>query len=211
MIRINLLPEEFRRRKRKIRISVNWGYVVAAVVGVLLILLVLTIWQKSRLGRLEKNIYQTRMEAERQKADLELVQELIALKERILQHVQVVEELNQSRTRWLEILAALSGSVPGEMWLVSLRENSVGGNFQAQVQGMSFSLKPIAVFMDNLDETELFSNSQFTYAQRLAVHEGMAYDFEIVADLLSYERKFLSQKTSSDEKDAKGKRSKQKR
>jgi len=186
---------------------VNWGYLVAAVVGFFLILLVLTIWQKSRLSSLEKRIYQTRMEAERQKADLELVQELTALKERILRHVQVVEELNQSRTRWMEILTALSGSVPEEMWLVSLRENRVGGNFQAQIQGMSFSLKPIAVFMDNLDETELFSNSQFTYAQRLAVDEGMAYDFEILADLLSYERKLLSQKTSSDEQAVKGKRS----
>lgn len=211
MIRINLLPEEFRARKRKIRVSVNWGYLVAAVVGFFLILFVLTIWQKSRLGRLEKNIYQTRMEAERQKADLELVQELIALKERILKHVQVVEELNQSRTRWMEILTALSSSVPEEMWLVSLRENRVGGNFQAQIQGMSFSLKPIAVLMDNLDETALFSNSQFTYAQRLAVAEGMAYDFEIVADLLSYERKFLSQKTSADGGGVKGKRGKQKR
>lgn len=211
MIRINLLPEEFRARKRKIRISVGWGYVAAVVAGFFLILLVLTVWQKSRLGRLEKDIHQTRVEAERQKADLELVQELIALKERILKHVRVVEELNQSRTRWMEILTALSGSVPNEMWLASLRENKVGVNSQAYIQGMSFSLRPIALLMDNLDETELFSNTQFTYAQRLAVAEGMAYDFEIVADLFSYERKYLTPKTSPDEEGMQGKRSKQKR
>jgi hypothetical protein len=33
MIRINLLPEEFQARKRKLRISPHWGFVVAAVVG----------------------------------------------------------------------------------------------------------------------------------------------------------------------------------
>ncbi|MCK4597372.1 hypothetical protein KAU04_05000, partial [bacterium] len=89
MIRINLLPEEFQSRKRKLRISPHWGFVVAAVVGFFLLLSLLTLWQRSNLNRLETEIRQTRVEAERQKADLKLVRELTALKEKILQRMQV--------------------------------------------------------------------------------------------------------------------------
>lgn len=199
MIRINLLPEEFRARKKKLRISLHWKYVAAVVVGFFLIPFLLTLWQKSRLGQLETEIRQTRVEAERQKADLELVQELTALKERILQRMQVVEQLNQNRTRWIEILTALNQSVPGEMWLASFKEERANREPQARIQGKSFSLKPIALFMNNLDETQWFSHPQFTYAQRVSVPDGMAYDFEIIADLFSYERRVSAHQASSEE------------
>lgn len=203
MIRINLLPEEFQVRKRKLRISPHWGFVVAAVVGFFLLLSLLTLWQRSQLNRLETEIRQTRVEAERQKADLKLVRELTALKEKILQRMQVVEQLNQNRTRWIEILTALSQSVPEDMWLVTFKEKGTDAAAQAQIQGMCFSLKPIALFMDRMEETEWFSRPRFTFARRVAVPDGMAYDFEVVADLFSYERIVFAQETFAEEKNLK--------
>jgi Tfp pilus assembly protein PilN len=208
MIRINLLPEEFRVRKRRLRISVRWLYVVAPVVGLFLILSLLTLWQQSRLGRLEDEILQTKAEAERHKADLQLVQELAAVKEKVLQRMQAVEQLNRNRTRWIEILTALSQSVPGDMWLASFKEDRGDGRPRARVQGMSFSLMPIAFFMDNLDETQWFSSSQFTRAHRIFVPHGIAYDFEVLADLMDYERRAVTKKDSPQKdlkKDKKGK------
>jgi len=196
MIRINLLPDEFRVRKRRVRISVRWLYVAIPVVGFFLILFLLTLWQQSRLGRLEAEILQTRIEAERQKADLKLVRELAAVKEKVLQRMQAVEQLNRNRTRWIEILTSLSQSVPGDMWLASFKEDKGDKGPQARIQGMSFSLMPIAFFMDNLDETRWFSSSQFTRAQRVFVPHGIAYDFEILADLMDYERRAATQQDS---------------
>ena len=205
MVRINLLPEEFRRRKRKLRISGRWWYIAAVVGGVCLILLALTMWQKSRIGRLETEISQTRAEAERQKADLELVRELTALKENILQRMQVVEQLNQNRTRWLDILTALSQSVPEDMWLVSFKGSEIGESSQARIQGMSFSLKPIALFMDSMEKTQRFTEPEFTFAQRVPVPEGMAYNFEVLTGLLRYGKGPAVQQTSSEKEDLKGK------
>jgi len=205
MIRINLLPEEFRVRKRGLRISKRWLHVGVPVVGFFLILSLLTLWQRSCLDRLEDEILQTRVEAERQKADLELVQRLAAFKEKVLQRMQAVEQLNRNRTRWIEILTALSQSVPGDMWLVSFKEDKGDQGPRARIQGMSFSLKPIALFMDNLVETQRFSHAQFTRAQRMLIPHGMAYDFEVLADLAAYERKAASLKDSSQEDAKKGK------
>jgi Tfp pilus assembly protein PilN len=211
MIRINLLPEEFRVRKRRIRISARWLYVVGPVVGFFLILFALTLWQQSRLGRMDDEILQTRAEAERHKADLRLVQELAAVKEKVLQRMQAVEELNRNRTRWIEILTALSQSVPGDMWLASFKEDIGNGNPRARIQGVSFSLMPIAFFMDNLDETQWFSRSQFTRAHRVFVPHGIAYDFEVLADLMDYERRAVAQKDSPKKDLKKGKKGKSKK
>ncbi len=197
MIRINLLPEEFRPRKRKLRITRRWGYVTGAVVGLFLILMALTLVQQSRLGRLQEDIRETRIEAERQKADLKLVQELSVLKEKILQRMQVVEKLNRNRTRWIEILAALSKSVPEDTWLIAFKENPVSGEARAAIEGMSFSLRPIAFFMDHLEETQWFSHPQFAYAQRIPVSDGMAYNFEIQVGLLSYQKQAAALRDSS--------------
>ncbi|MFC1683021.1 PilN domain-containing protein [Candidatus Zixiibacteriota bacterium] len=186
MIKINLLPEEFHARKRKIRFAPRWGFWGAGILVFFLVLALLTVWQRSQLGRLEKEIRQTRIEAEKHKADLELVRELTALKERILQRMRVVEELNQNRTRWIEIFSALSAAMPEDMWLVSFKELRTAEGPQAQIHGMSFSLKPIARLMDRVEETKWFSYPRFSYARRVPVPEGMAYDFELMADLFSY-------------------------
>ena len=179
MIRINLLPEEFHIHKRKLRVSLRSSFFVAAFVALCAIISLLTLWQRSRLRSLDENIRQTRIEAERQRTDLALVEELTALKERILERMQVVEQLNQNRTRWIDILTDLSSSMPEEMWLMSFKEERAGSNEQARIRGMTFSLKPIATFMDQLGEKDCFQQPQFTYAQRIPVREGMAYDFEI--------------------------------
>lgn len=183
MIRINLLPEEFHIRKRKLRVSSRSSLFVATFVVFCLIIFFLTMWQQSRLKRLDEDIQQTRIEAERQRTDLALVEELTALKERILERMQVVEQLNQNRTRWIEILTDLSASMPGEMWLMSFKEEQTNNTGQARIQGMTFSLKPIASFMDQLEESGWFQQPQFTYAQRIPILEGMAYDFEVRAGL----------------------------
>jgi type IV pilus assembly protein PilN len=201
MIKINLLPEEFRTGKRKLRITPRWGYTAAAVAGFFVILFALTMWQRSRLVRVEDQIRQAKIEAERQKADLELVRELTALKERVLQRMQVVEQLNQNRTRWIEILTALSKSVPGDTWLMAFKED---GGSQARIQGMSFSLRPIALFMNNLDETQWFVEPRFTYAQRIPVQDGLAYDFEIMTNLLSYEKETAAAADSAQASPGKG-------
>jgi len=198
MIRINLLPEEFHVRKRKIHVSIRAGFFVAAFAGLCVIILLLTLWQGSRIRVLDEDIRQTRMEAERQRADLALVEELTALKERILERMQVVEQLNQNRTRWIDILTDLSTSMPEETWLMSFKEEYAGNSGQARIQGMTFSLKPIALFMDQLEESDRFHQPQFTYAQRMPVQEGMAYDFEIRAKLSAPQRPHLSEETSGE-------------
>jgi type IV pilus assembly protein PilN len=198
MIRINLLPEEFHARKKKLRVTPRASFVVAGFVVICAVILLLTLWQGSRIKALDEDIRQTRMEAERQRADLALVEELTALKERILARMQVVEQLNQNRTRWIDILTDLSASMPGETWLMSFKEEDAGDFKQARIQGMTFSLKPIALFMDQLETSDRFVQPQFTYAQRMPVQQGMAYDFEIWAQLPAPQRPHLSDTTSGD-------------
>ena len=199
MIRINLLPEEFHVRRKRLHISIRGSFFIAALAGFCVIVLLLTLWQGSRIKALDKDITQTRMEAERQRADLALVEELTALKERILERMQVVEQLNRNRTRWIDILTDLSSAMPGEMWLMSFKEEQTGGSELARIQGMTFTLQPIALFMDQLEESDWFHQPQFTYAQRLPVQEGMAYDFEIQTELSAPWRPYLIHGTAEAE------------
>jgi Tfp pilus assembly protein PilN len=192
MIRINLLPEEFHVKKKKLRIAPRGGVVIAAVVVLFLIMALLAMWQKSRIGHLDKQIQQVRIEAEQQRADLALVERLTALKEKILQRMQAVETLNRNRTRWIDILTELSGAVPEDMWLVSFKEEATATGPSARIQGMTFSLKPIALFMGHLDEGEWFLDPQFTYARRTPIADGMAYDFELLSELFSHQRQLVN-------------------
>jgi Tfp pilus assembly protein PilN len=196
MIRINLLPEEFHVRRKKIRIAPGLGYIAAVVVGLFLIMALLTVWQRSRIGHLDRQIEQVQMEAERQRADLALVERLTELKNKILQRMQAVEKLNRNRTRWIDILTDLSTSIPGDLWLVSFKEEATANGEGARIQGMTFSLKPIALLMDNLEDRKWFLDPQFTYARRIPVPDGMAYDFEILSDLYSYDQPAASSDTS---------------
>jgi type IV pilus assembly protein PilN len=204
MIRINLLPEEFHVRRKKLHVSPRASFFVAAFVGLCAVVFLLTLWQGTRLRSLDEAIRKTRMEAERQRADLALVEELTALKERILERMQVVEQLNQNRTRWIDIMTDLSASMPEEMWLTSFKEEQTGNSGQARIQGMTFSLKPIALFMDQLEVSGWFQQPQFTYAQRLPVDEGMAYDFEIRAALSAPRKPHLSGETAGGAESAAG-------
>jgi Tfp pilus assembly protein PilN len=192
MIRINLLPEEFHVKKKKLRIAPRGGFVIAGVVVLFLIMALLAMWQKSRVGRLDEQIQQVRIEAEQQRADLALVERLTALKEKILQRMQAVETLNRNRTRWIDILTELNGAVPADMWLVSFKEETAAQGSGARIQGMTFSLKPIALFMDHLDEGKWFLEPQFTYARRTPIADGMAYDFELLSGLFSYQQQFVN-------------------
>ena len=196
MIRINLLPEEFHVRRKKIRIAPGLGYIVGAVVALFIIMTLLTVWQRSRIGHLDGQIQQIQMEAERQRADLALVERLTELKNRILQRMQAVEKLNRNRTRWIDILTDLNLSVPEDLWLVSFKEETSTNGDGARIQGMAFSLKPIALFMDSLGQKKWFLDPQFTYARRVPVPDGMAYDFEILSDLYSYDRPVARPDTS---------------
>jgi len=199
MIRINLLPEEFHVRKKRLRVSPRWSFFVAGFAVICAVIFLLTLWQGTRVRALDGAIQETRVEAERQRADLALVEELTALKERILERMQVVEQLNQNRTRWIDILTDLSLSMPEDMWLMTFKEERNASSGLARIQGMTFSLKPIALLMDELEESEWFRQPQFTYAQRLPVEEGMAYDFEIRAQLSAPWKPHLPDETDGGE------------
>jgi Tfp pilus assembly protein PilN len=124
------------------------------------------------------------------------VERLTELKNKILQRMQAVEKLNRNRTRWIDILTDLSTSIPGDLWLVSFKEEATANGEGARIQGMTFSLKPIALLMDNLEDRKWFLDPQFTYARRIPVPDGMAYDFEILSDLYSYDQPAASSDTS---------------
>ena len=85
---------------------------------------------------------------------------------------------------------------------MSFKEEQTGNFGQARIQGMTFSLKPIALFIDQLEESHWFQQPQFTYAQRLPVQEGMAYDFEIRAALSAPRRPHLGNATTGEEESA---------
>ncbi len=118
MIQINLLPEELKKRKRKLALpAIPILPIAAGVVGFLVALqLILTaaiFIGKAQLGFLEKR-WKT---LEPKKNEIDAIKKKISAKSR---EAQSIESLKKSALNWSRLLDELSSSLTANVWLAEL-------------------------------------------------------------------------------------------
>ncbi len=170
MIKVNLLPEDRRKRvkkRRKVSKPIREIPVMLVVIGLLAVLgtcLVLGLWHwklgknvnviNGEIAGIEKKIKDLNVDIanvedfKKQKGDLE-------------EKLGVIKQLEMKKKGPIHFMDQLASAVPPRLWLGEVSEN---GNSMTLV-GFSTDHSQISVFMGNLEKSPFFSNVELSGVQ----------------------------------------------
>jgi Tfp pilus assembly protein PilN len=202
-IEINLLPRELRGKRPGIGFDKNLT-LISAFIGILVVLVVgVSVLQGIKLKALDKKIAVAQKRTDELKRNIELVDALTELKDKILQRMSAIEALDRNRAVWVRVLEDLSRRVPDYLWLSLLSEgasqneaasdtatDSTVSFTQPQspikrvtIEGYSYSLNSLASFLIQLIRSQYFENMELQYVKRAEFKEYKSFSFQLVGDL----------------------------
>jgi Tfp pilus assembly protein PilN len=202
-IEINLLPVELRRKRKGLAFDKSVA-LLAAVFGSLIVLIVVaSVFQGIKLRALDAKVADAQSKVDQYKRNIELVDALVDVKDKLLQRMSAIESLDKNRTVWVRILEDLSRRVPDYMWLSLLREeptlltavsdstadsSSVSAmgekpTKRLTIEGNSYSLNSLASFMIQLMGSQYFKNMDLEYVKREDTKNRKTFAFQLVGDL----------------------------
>lgn len=216
MIEINLLPQDFKKGRRGFALQKNMLYVVAGGAGVLLLLVLLTFYQSVRLSSMDRKIQEARARTEQLKKDIQLVDALTEVKEKLLNRMSAIETLDRNRSVWVEILTDLSSRVPDYLWLSVFKENAPASAPQptaspvattspvaattpvapdtltkasrTTLEGYSYSLNGLAAFIISLMKSDYFKNVELNFVKAADVQKQKTFNFQLSCDLVYFDK-----------------------
>jgi type IV pilus assembly protein PilN len=176
VIRINLLPQEERVRRRKLpvlKIPQVGAVVPFAVLGALVVTVatVSTI-QSRKISTLQEESVVARREAESYKPQLEKIRQITQKREEVRSHLDIVAKLDRQRYYRVQLLDELTKSMPQNMWVTQVEELS---ERRFQIDGVTFSNFIVARFMQNLESADRWTQVDLDIAE-----EGDMDDIEVV-------------------------------
>jgi len=209
MIEINLLPKDYLKGSR-ISLGKSGVYAIAGAVGLVLMLVGITFYQMYQLNSLEENIIKAQQRASILQKDIQVVDALIGLKDKITKRMTAVESLDRHRTVWVRILEDFARNVPEFVWLGNFRENftqppaepSKQGNDKNKAQpaasdlnegpivrkiemdGYAFTLNALAAFMIKMMRSDYFDEVELLSTNETKFGENeKAFNFVLSCNL----------------------------
>ena len=218
MIKINLLPKQYLKRSGGFSLGKQGKYAIAGVAGVILMLGAITFYQIYQMDELEEQMKIARMRTQQLTKDIQLVDALTDIKNKITNRLEAVEKLDRHRSSWVKILEEVARNVPEFVWLSSFEEtkNSAGKSNQAdsttkvqtvptvrpvEIEGFTFTLNALATFMIKMMRSNYFDEVDLSTVAEIQFGEQRAYNFKLDCNVhyLSDEEleKILAQATDS--------------
>ncbi len=186
LIEINLLPREFRPKKRLLRVDYKFLLTVGIIIGAL------------GLGGYYFQIKQSLTDVKQNHnfwiGQQRQMQGLIALnievknlREKIEEKVNIIKELiTESNTRLL-MLEHVNFILPKNLWLMNIDESNQSGVITFTIEGMSYSKESISEFLAGLEKFEKFSLVTLESITPAPLEIRDAFNFIIEAGLASSE------------------------
>jgi Tfp pilus assembly protein PilN len=199
-IEINLLPTELKRKRGGLAFDKNLA-LIAGVFGVVVVLVVAaSVVQSMKLRSLDRQIAEAQRKVDEYKRNIELVDALIDVKDKLLQRMSAIESLDRNRTVWVRIMEDLSRRVPDYLWLsllseeprVATADTSADSTTSASprsivnkvtVEGYSYSLNSLASFLIQLMGSRYFKNMDLEYVKRAEIKKHKTFSFQLTGDL----------------------------
>jgi len=197
MIRINLLPKEYQRRKFSVTLDKNTLYVISGGIGVLILLAAYSFFFQILPSKsLDKQIQIARHDYEQFNEQIKLVNELNSQKNLILTRMRTIEELDQGREAWVDVISDLGSRLTDYLWLTSFgnaqlqtQPGATAGPSRTVIEGKSFSLNSMATFLVRLKKSPYLKNIDLVSVKLEEEQLNMgnvsyeAYTFQISCDL----------------------------
>ncbi|NIM99938.1 MAG: hypothetical protein GTO24_18255, partial [candidate division Zixibacteria bacterium] len=202
-IEVNLLPKELRKKRKGLGFDKN-SILIAAFVGMLVVLVGgTTVIQKVKLRALDKKIAEAQKKTAELRKNIDLVDALSEVKDKVLQRISVIELLDRNRSIWVRIMEDMGQRVPDYLWLSLLKEensqsqaasdtgaDSTALSDRAQppvkrvtVEGYSYSLNSLASFLIQLMGSPYFKNMELQHVKRAKLEEYKIFSFQLVGEL----------------------------
>ncbi len=122
MLEINLLPKEYLKKGLSLSFGKTGLYVLAAIGGIIVMLVGVTFYQIHQLATLEEKISIANRRAIMLQKDIKVVDALIDVKTKITQRMAAVERLDSHRSAWVRIMTDIAKNVPEFVWLGRIEE-----------------------------------------------------------------------------------------
>jgi len=179
MIRINLLPQEARRASSS---GVKFEKMKVIPLTVLAISLIgctsMMMIQGAKLSALERDVAQARAESEQYKKTIALINDMVQKEQELNRRLALVEQLDRNRFRTVKVMDEMARRVPRYMWFTALKNVSPE---RVAIDGYAFSNLVVSDLMTNLDESDLFSATELTVAERKIVEGQNAVGFTVTS------------------------------
>ncbi len=212
MIEINLLPKEYQKKSFNFSLGKTGLYAMIAAAGVIVMLVVVTLYQQYQLRELDSGVERARQRAAMLRRDIEIVDALTDVKSKITDRMAAVERLDRNRSVWVHVLEQLAKDVPEFVWLAQFNkveeEKSTRADRNAknkaatdstatapapdptaattqrvQLEGHAFTLNALAAFMINVMRSDYFDEVELVSTSEVQFDKYRAYKFVLESDL----------------------------
>src|SRR5262245_39182 len=186
MIRINLLPSDDRKAKRKISLpTVSGGAVLWVSLGLIVYVgAVAGIWvlQNRKIKDYETKIVALKEESARLAPQLAKIRKLQAEREEVNKRLGIIAALDKNRYLHVRMMNDLAVNVPDNCWLTELNET---GGTRVTMDGITFSNFIIADLMVALEGSGRFENVALVKAQEGDIEGVRVVKFSVSAALVN--------------------------
>jgi len=177
MIRINLLPVRALKKKKSMRQMLS--VIILSLGGVVLIIVFLQLSLSNRIARIEAQIASYNEEIKRLRVETKDVNKYKSEKESLQRRLNIIYTLQRARTGPVRLLDNLSMSLPGNLWLTSLKEK----DGKMEVKGLAMDNQTIAKFMTNLEKVDFIKNVDLVVSQQMEKKELKIKEFTLTCQL----------------------------
>jgi len=122
MLKINLLPPELKRKRKKrvVVFEATQTLLILIIACEIIAFLSIYVFINARVGSKQKELKGIRTEIERLQAEVREVRNLEEDARKLERRLQIIDQLMFSRLSWSRKLNEISSLIPENMWLISL-------------------------------------------------------------------------------------------
>jgi len=183
MIKVNLVPEEQRKKVREVKFKrpalriPKLDMIVSVLVlgGVIAICFIIYLAQQKTLRDLNNNIAAAQQELRELEKERKMVEDLENRQRELKEWISLVQDLNKGRALHFHVMDELNKLRPDYMWIVLFEEN----NRHFKLKGMTFSNYMISNFMDKLNASSYFGNVKLDEIKATAEKEHSVIGFQL--------------------------------
>jgi type IV pilus assembly protein PilN len=177
MIRINLLPVRALKKKESTRQMFS---ILFLSVGLLIVVIAFFHFSLSRqLSLLDARIVKYNEDIRRLKVDTRDVNKFKAEKEDLQRRLNIIYNLQRAKTGPVRVLDELSISIPGKLWLTSLKEK----DGRMELKGLAMDNPTIAQFMTNLEKSGAIKNVELVVSQQMERKDITLKEFTLTCEV----------------------------
>jgi len=179
MITINLLPVREERRKADL---LQLGLTLVATLVLSLVLAAGFHWKlASDLGQARLEVTQAKRQIDRFGPQLKQVEEFRKVKGEIEKKLEVIEELDESRSGPVRVLDELASRIPERVWLTKLSAKDQ----KLTLDGLSLDNELVALFLTGLNDSPYFKDVELLETEAKQVDGYKLNSFEVSAVMTS--------------------------